>query len=78
MARNKLTETEILLRNLIKAKTSEIRLRHSLAADREVNETIPDLEKDFARAVQLGVEKEFATHEVSEAFFSLEQAALDA
>lgn len=65
----KLSENEVLLRNLTKAKTAEIRLRHSLAADREVLATMPDLEKDFWRAVQLGVQREFAAGEVNASFF---------
>lgn len=69
MARKELTENEVLLRNLVKAKTGEIRMRHSLAADREVMATLPGLETDFWRAVQLGVQREFAAGEVNAAYF---------
>lgn len=60
MARKRLTADEVLLRNITKAKTSEIRLRHSLAADREVIEALPDLEEAFWKAVKLGQQRQFA------------------
>ena len=61
----KKTDDEVLFANLLKAKRAEIRLRHSMAADREIFATIPTLEADFWRAVQLGVVKEFVAGEVT-------------
>jgi len=40
--------------SLLKAARSAIRLRHSLAADEELNEVLPLLETEFVAAVQRG------------------------
>ena len=45
---------------LMKAARSAIRLRHSLAADAELNEVIPQLERDFNAAIQRGYVPEVA------------------
>jgi len=45
---------------LLKAARSAIRLRHSLAADAELNEVIPQLERDFNAAIQRGMVPEVA------------------
>lgn len=39
---------------LLKAARSAIRLKHSLAADAELNEALPELERRFNAAVQRG------------------------
>lgn len=40
---------------LLKAARSAVRLRHSLAADEELNEVLPNLERRFNDAIQRGV-----------------------
>lgn len=72
MARKELTANEVMLRNLVKVKVNDIRLRHSLAADREVFETLPGLERDFWRAVQLGKQQEFVVGEITREHFGFE------
>jgi type II secretory pathway component PulJ len=55
-----LTESELLYQNLVKAVRSSKRLKYSILADRELNEVIPQLEKDFMAALKAGREEEFA------------------
>jgi hypothetical protein len=76
LARKELTANEVMLRNLVKVKVNDIRLRHSLAADREVFETLPGLERDFWRAVQLGKQKEFVVGELTREHFGFEDEAV--
>lgn len=40
---------------MLKAARSAVRLRHSLAADEELNEVLPRLEREFNAAVQQGI-----------------------
>lgn len=60
-----LTETEMLERNLVKAARSQVRLKHSLAADRELNVLIPALKKDLEKAIKAGEAREFVLSAVS-------------
>lgn len=62
----RLTENEILFANLVKAMRAKTRLKHSLAADRELYAKLPDLEEGFWQAVQLGEEKKFVLESVME------------
>lgn len=39
---------------MLKAARSAVRLRHSLAADAELNEVLPALERDFNQRIQRG------------------------
>lgn len=75
-ARKELTENEVMLRNLVKVKQNDIRLKFSLAADREIFETIPGLEKDFWRAVQLGKQREFVVGELRREHFGFDDEVL--
>lgn len=59
----RLTDSELLWQNLLKAKRAEIRLKHSIAADIELAETLPELKDDFDQAVKLGVARQFAAGE---------------
>jgi hypothetical protein len=54
-----LTESELLYANLVKARRSQVRLKYSIRADRELNTVIPKLEKDFMKALKAGREEEF-------------------
>lgn len=45
---------EVELAAVVKATRTNIRLKHSIAADKEINETIPEVEKAFYAAVQRG------------------------
>jgi hypothetical protein len=45
---------------LLKAARSMIRLRHSLAADAELNDVLPRVEAEFDKAVQMGTLPEVA------------------
>ena len=53
MARTK-DNVEVDLAAVVKTARTHIRLKHSLAADREINEVLPEIEKDFYSAVQRG------------------------
>lgn len=55
----RLTEVERLWANLLKAKRAEVRLIHSIAADNELAEALPELKEDFDQAVKLGVARAF-------------------
>lgn len=61
-----LTDTELAWAALVKAVRSQVRLKHSLAADRELNTLIPEIEKDFMAAVKAGTAREFVLTAVSE------------
>lgn len=45
---------EMDLAAIIKTARTSIRLRHSLAADAEINERIPEIEKEYMTAVATG------------------------
>lgn len=45
---------------LMKAARSAVRLRHSIAADEELNTILPELERTFNAAVQRGLVPEVA------------------
>lgn len=62
----KLTETERLERNMVKAVRSQIRLKHSIRADNELFRMLPDLKKDFDAAVKNGKAKEFVLSKITE------------
>jgi len=47
-------EIEQQKRALLKAARSAIRLKHSLAADEEINQRLPEIERDIDRAIQQG------------------------
>lgn len=48
------TEIEQARYEAVKVLRAAVRLRHSIAADRELNEVLPEFEKAFNRAVQQG------------------------
>ena len=51
----KKSDVELQRAALIKVNRTLIRLKHALAADKELNETIPDLELQFDSQVQQGL-----------------------
>lgn len=53
MARAK-DPVEVELAAVVKTVRTNVRLKHSLAADRELNEVVPEIEKAFYAAVQKG------------------------
>lgn len=61
-----LTDVELAWANLVKAIRSQVRLKHSLAADRELNRLIPKIETQFMKAVKAGETREFVLAAVSE------------
>lgn len=60
-----LTDIEMLERNLVKAIRSQVRLKHSLAADRELNLILPAVKLEFEKAIKEGRAAEFALSAVS-------------
>jgi len=50
----RLGDIELQRAQLLKALRTNIRLRHSLAADQELNEKLPTFEAAFDKAVQSG------------------------
>jgi hypothetical protein len=62
----KLTDTERIERNMVKAVRSQIRLKHSIKADNELFRLLPDLKKDFDAAAKNGKAKEFALAKITE------------
>lgn len=50
----KLTETELARRAFIKSLRAAIRTKHSIQADAELNDVLPEAEKAFDRAIQRG------------------------
>lgn len=61
-----LTETEMLWANFVKAVRSEVRLKHSIRADNELNVKVPLLETRFMAAVKAGREVDFVLNELTE------------
>lgn len=51
----KKTEAQQRKAELVKVARAAIRLKHTLLADRELNEVLPDLEDAFDQAIQQGV-----------------------
>lgn len=49
------TEEELRKAELIKLARTVIRAKHSVAADRELNDVLPDLEDAFDAQIQAGV-----------------------
>ena len=47
-------EIELRKAALLKAARSAVRLRHSLAADEELNRVLPEVERLFTQSVQKG------------------------
>ena len=47
-------EVELKRAQVLKTARSAIRLKHSLAADAEINEVLPEIEDRFNRAVAAG------------------------
>lgn len=60
-----LTDIEMLERNLTKAIRSQVRLKHSLAADRELNRKLAEVKREFEAAVKAGTVREFVTGEIT-------------
>lgn len=50
----KKTEEEMRLAEIVKVTRSVIRLKHSIEADREINDTLPDLVNEFEIGLQSG------------------------
>lgn len=50
----KKSDTEMELAILIKAYRNFIRFKHSVLADKEINETLPDVIADFNKRLQQG------------------------
>lgn len=50
----KLTEAEMERKKILKVHRSLIRLKHSLAADEEINETVPETLEEFDAALERG------------------------
>lgn len=48
-------EIEVRKAALLKAARAMVRLRHSLAADEELNEVLPRIEREFTSAVNAGM-----------------------
>ena len=53
MARQR-TDVEQLRADVLKAVRTAIRLKHSLAADREMNEVLPEVERELEAAIKSG------------------------
>ena len=51
----KKTDIEQARANALKTVRAAVRLKHSIAADEELNQVLPQVEKRFDRAVQGGV-----------------------
>lgn len=64
---NQLTELEQQKRSAIKALRSAIRLKHSLAADAEINEKLPEFEQQIDAALASGQPLELAPGSVFDA-----------
>lgn len=47
-------DTQQALADSLKVVRAAIRLRHSIAADRQLNDALPRVEKEFYRRVQAG------------------------
>jgi hypothetical protein len=52
---SQLTEIDRCWANYSKALRAQIRLRHSIAADNEINRVLPEARKEFEKSVQQGV-----------------------
>jgi len=57
----KRTEAEMERAKIIKAGRTLIRLKHSLAADKEINDLLPDAVADFNNALANGELKQLTT-----------------
>lgn len=64
-----LTDIELTKQQVLKAVRNAVRLRHSLAADRELNEVLPSVALEFEAAVKSG-----EVYELDVADFLREQA----
>lgn len=53
------TDNEQTKANMLKAARTAIRLKHSLAADEELNEMLPEIEDRIDRALASGTEISF-------------------
>lgn len=49
------TPSEVAKAEMVKTLRAAVRLKHSLAADRELNEVLPAAEQAFDSAIQRGV-----------------------
>ena len=58
---NKKTRSEMNWSKVRKAAVSAIRLKHSLLADEELNDVLPQLEMDYQKALLSGVAYELDT-----------------
>jgi len=61
-----LTESELRYAAAIKTIRSQVRLKMSLIADRELNSKLPAFEKQWNAAIKAGREEEFILAAVSE------------
>jgi hypothetical protein len=62
----KLGPIELLWTNYVKMLRSQIRLKHAIKADRELNDRVPDQEVAFHKAVKAGKAKEFIVASITE------------
>lgn len=58
------TELELRKSQLLKAVRVMVRLKHSMAADEELNELLPRIEAQFEKAINSGKPFELAVHEL--------------
>ena len=62
----KLTKSEVEKAALLKAVRANIRLKHAIAADQELNEKIPEIEAAIDRAIAAGTVYELDIRSVLE------------
>ena len=60
-----LTESEMIWAQFLKSVRATVRLKHSMRADQELNQLLPQLEKAFQAAQKLGIEKDLVVAEAS-------------
>ncbi len=61
-----LTESELRFAAAVKVIRSQVRLKMSIAADRELNYKLPEFEKRWNAAIKAGQEEEFVLSAVTE------------
>ena len=69
MARAK-DAVEVELAALVKTARTGIRLEHSLAADREINQVVPELEAEYYAEIQRGRKPKTAARDVIQRFLA--------
>jgi len=65
------TEEEMLWANFVKAVRSNVRLKYSLRADRELNTLLPELELRFAGALKHQQTLDLAVEEAAQVVLEL-------